>query len=178
MATKTIKFTIIPIPEGTNSWGGGQSEHLEVYGLPGVSDGSQQLTSQSFADLYKNDATIMLHLMNDGENAQTRVGTRLRELCDYIVIALAKQGLDSARLSRASNRAHSALMRSYIGDRGKGNYSSTDNTEGIALGTRCSNRIKSGGATGVVKYIDTQGRHCQANMVSFREVVDLILKYY
>lgn len=178
VATKTIKFTIIPIPEGTNSWGGSQSEHLEVYGLQGVSDGAQQLTSQSFADLYKNDATIMLHLMNDGENAQTRVGTRLRELCDYIVIALAKQGLDSARLSRASNRAHSALMRSYIGDKGKGNYSSTDNTEGIALGTRCSNRIKSGGATGVVKYIDTQGRHCQANMVSFREVVDLILKYY
>lgn len=177
VATKTIKFTIIPIPEGANSWGGGQSEHLEVYGLPGVSDGQQQLTSQSFADLYKNNATIMLHMVNNANVDTEVVKARLKELCEYIVIALIKQGLDPARLSSASDRAITALMRNYREGK-NGNFESNDNTEGVALGTRCSNKIRSGGAAGVNKYVDKSGKRAQVNMVSFKEVVDLILKYY
>lgn len=178
VASKTITFTV----EKTNAslantidngaWGG-NSEHLEVYGLPGIGDGKVQLTSQNFADLYNNNAVIMLHRKNNDDTYTGTVTDRLTSLCGYIVNALASKGLDSTKLQNASKKVISDLMSNYY-RKGK----SDDDTERTALGTRVSNKIKAGEMTGVVKFTDVNGKDYQVNMVSFKEVVDLILKEY
>lgn len=157
---------------GYDSWGG-TSEHLEVYGLPGVGDGGAQVTSQSFADLYNNNAVIMLHMKNNNSTYTDTVKNRLSELCGYIVNALVSKGLDATKLQSASNHVVDTLMSNYY-RKGK----SDDNTEGTALGTRVSNKIKNGEMTGVVKFTDFKRKDYQVNMVSFKEVVDLILQEY
>ena len=167
---KTIAGLVNTI--GFDSWGG-SSEHLEVYGLPGVGDGGAQVTSQSFADLYNNNAVIMLHQKNNNDNYTGTVKGRLSELCGYIVNALASKGLDKAKLQSASNHVIDTLMSNY-GRKGK----SDDNTEGTALGTRVCNKIKNGEFGGVVKFTDFKRKDYQVNMVSFKEVVDLILQEY
>ena len=178
VASKTITFTV----EKTNAslantidngaWGG-DSEHLEVYGLPGIGDGKVQLTSQSFADLYNNNAVIMLHMKSNNSTYTDTVTSRLTSLCGYIVNALASKGLEATKLQNASKKVISDLMSNYY-RKGK----SDDNTEGTALGTRVSDKIKAGEMTGVVKFTDFKRKDYQVNMVSFKEVVDLILKEY
>lgn len=178
VASKTITFTV----EKTNAslantidngaWGG-NSEHLEVYGLPGIGDGKVQLTSQSFADLYNNNAVIMLHMKNNNDTYTDTITERLTSLCGFIVNALASKGLDLTKLQNASKKVIANLMSNYY-RKGK----SEDNTEGIALGTRVSDKIKAGEMTGVLRFTDFKGKDYQVNMVSFKEVVDLILKEY
>ncbi len=176
--SKTITFTVektntsLANTIGNGAWGG-DSEHLEVYGLPGIGDGKVQLTSQSFADLYNNNAVIMLHKKNNNDTYTGTVTDRLTSLCGYIVNALASKGLDSTKLQNASKKVISDLMSNYYRKGG-----SRDNTEGTALGTRVSDKIKAGEMTGVVKFTDFKHKDYQVNMVSFKEVVDLILKEY
>ena len=178
VTSKTITFTVektnasLANTIGNGAWGG-DSEHLEVYGLPGIGDGNVQLTSQNFADLYNNNAVIMLHRQKGNGTETSTVTNRLTSLCSYIVKALASKGLDSTKLQNASKKVISDLMSNYYRKGG-----SRDNTEGTALGTKVSNEIKAGKMTGVVKYTDFKGRDYQVNMVSFKEVVDLILKEY
>ena len=178
VASKTVTFTVEKTNEslantiGNGAWGG-DSEHLEVYGLPGIGDGKVQLTSQSFADLYNNNAVIMLHMKNNNDTYTGTVTDRLTSLCDYIVNALTSKGLDSTKLKNASKKVISDLMSNFYR---KGE--SRDNTEGTALGTRVSDKIKAGEMTGVVKFTDFKRKDYQVNMVSFKEVVDLILKEY
>lgn len=157
---------------GSDSWGG-SSEHLEVYGLLGVSDGKTQVTSQSFTDLYNNNAVIMLHRDNNNDTETDLVKGRLKELCGYIVNALSSQGLDKYKLVSAANEVIDSLMSNYYL---KG--TSKDNTEKEALGTRVSDKIKNGEMDGVVKFTDKKRKDYQVNMVSFKELVDLILNAY
>ena len=169
-AEKTIEGIANTI--GNEAWGG-TSEHLEVYGLPGLGDGKAQVTSQSFSDLYNNNAIIMLHMKNNNSDYTGTIKTRLTELCGYITNALASKGLDATKLKNASTKVIETLMSNYSRKGG-----SRNNTEGIALGTKVSNDIKNGTMTGVVKYTDFKGKDYQVNMVSFKEVVDMILKEY
>ena len=175
--SKTINFTINTIQNmlntiGNDTWGG-NSEHLEVYGVNGVSDHSTQVTSHSFADLYNNNAVILLHRDNSNSDFTQKVSERLSNLCGFIINALASKGLDSTKLYNASKKVLSNLMSNYSL---KGR--SDDNTEKTELGTRVSNKIKAGEMTGVVKFTDFKNKDYQVNMVSFKEVVDLILKEY
>ena len=80
---------------------------------------------------------------------------------------------NATKLQSASSHVVDTLMSNYY-RKGK----SDDNTEGTALGTRVSNKIKNGEMTGVVKFTDFKRKDYQVNMVSFKEVVDLILQEY
>ena len=178
VTSKTITFTVektnasLANTIGNGAWGG-DSEHLEVYGLPGIGDGKVQLTSQSFADLYNNNAVILLHRDASNSDFTRKVSERLSNLCGFIINALASKGLDSTKLQNASKKVISDLMSNYYRKGG-----SDDDTERTALGTRVSNKIKAGEMTGVVKFTDFKNKDYQVNMVSFKEVVDLILKEY
>ena len=156
---------------GKDAWGG-SSGHLEVFGVSGVST-SSQVTSANFGLLYDSNAVIMLHRDNNNDNSTGTVRTRLNELCAYIVNALSSIGLDKDKLKTASEQVLNNLMNGYAQ---KG--SSDDDTEGVALGNRVAGKIQSGELTGVVKFTDYKRVDYQVNMVSFKEVVDLILAAY
>lgn len=178
IGTKSISLQCKQTAEGiVNSIGydawGGTSSNLEVYGLNGVGDGKSQVTSQSFADLYNNNAVIMLHMGKGNGTHTDTVKERLTNLCSYIVNALGSKGLDKSKLQSATNHVIDTLMSNFYRKGG-----SRNNDEGNTLGTKVANEIKNGKMSGVVKYTDFKGRDYQVNMVSFKELVDLILKEY
>lgn len=157
---------------GNDKWGG-SSEHLEVFGCSGYTDGATQVTGCSFKDLYNNNAVIMLHQGKGNGDHKGTVKERLTALCGFITNALAGKGLDAAKLQTAKNTVIENLMAGF-GRKGK----SRDNTERDALGTRVSNKIKANEFGGVVKFTDFKRKDYQVNMVSFKEVVDMILAEY
>lgn len=158
---------------GKDAWGG-NSQYLEVYGVAGVEDGKVQVTSQNFSDLYNNNAVIMLHRSSGDRLERDLVRSRLTNLCDYIVNALTSTGLDNAKLKSCATSVINTLMGNY----GESNKQSNTNTEKTALGTKASKMFQSGELSGVTQYVDYSGINYQVNMVSFKEVVDLILEAY
>ncbi len=182
IATKTLTYKIEKTKNsivnniGNDAWGG-TSSNLEVYGLNGVGDGKVQITTQSFSDLYNNNAIIMLHMCKGNGNATDLVNNRLSKLCEYIVNALSSKGLDKTKLTNASAKVLAKLMSNYSR---KG--TSKDNAEGIKLGSNVAKKMQDkdndSPLTGVVKYVDSKKRDYQVNMVSFKEIVDLILQEY
>ena len=123
--------------------------------------------------MYNNNAVILLHRDASNSDFTKKVSERLSNLCGFIINALASKGLDSTKLYNASKKVLSNLMSNYSL---KGQ--SDDDTEKNELGTRVSDKIKAGEMTGVVKFTDFKRKDYQVNMVSFKEVVDLILKEY
>ncbi len=163
---------------------GGQSSHLEVYGVPGYSDGSMQVTALPFGTLYKNNAIIMLHRKDNNDSYTSTVRSRLTELVTCTTNALLNNGnANASRLETAKNNAINYLMSTY--SRRSAADGDNHNTERTALGTkiaiRMQNKIRDKYGNlynGVVKYTDFDGKDYQVNMVSFKEVVDTIIKYY
>ena len=163
---------------------GGRSDHLEVYGVPGIANGSTQITSVKFKTLYRNNAIIMLHMKNNNDTYTSTVRSRLTEVATCATNALANNGnADVSQLEKAKGLSINMLMTTFRrrsaadGDR--------HNTEKVALGTKIATRMQNKTLDasgkpydGVVKYTDFDGKDYQVNMVSFKEVVDTIIKYY
>lgn len=156
---------------GRNAWGGSYN-HCEVYGMPNVRDHQTQMTSNSFADLYNNNAVILLDRGKDKDYKTTRVTDNLVAIMNMIKNAMSTVLTDKARLDSAVSSVLNELLETKTED------SSHDNTEDAELGTRVSDRIQAGQYSGVVHFADTDNRDYHVTMISFREIVDRIFAAY
>ena len=156
---------------GKNSWGG-KTQHCEVYGVAGINDHKTQMTDNSFADLYNNNAVILLDRGKGDGLSTTTVTDRLVQVINLIKNAVSPILVDKARLATACSTVLNELLNNVTRD------TSHDNTEYEALGTRASERIKAGKYSGLVHFADTDNRDYHVTMVSFKEIVDKIFAAY
>ena len=156
---------------GRNSWGGSYN-HCEVYGMPNVRDHQTQMSSNSFADLYNNNAVILVDRGKDRDFKEQRVTDNLISVLNLVKNAMSTVLPDSAKLDTAVKNVLNTLLASVTKD------TSSDDTEREELGTRVSERIKAGKYSGLVHFADEDGRDYHVTMVSFKEIVDMIFTAY
>ncbi len=162
---------------GDESWGG-SSSNLEVYGCPGVNNGTQ-VTSASFADLYNNNAVIQLHTKNgtDGDWNQFKdsgtVISRVNDLLNLIGNAMASKGIDRSRLDAAIKIVQKQFCYT-------NNWSAHKDRFKGGRADFCTNRIQNGqypSNTVVKQHDDIKGKGDKiVYMVSFRGLVDAVIE--
>ncbi len=161
---------------GDESWGGASS-NLEVYGCPGVNNGTQ-VTSASFADLYNNNAVIQLHTKSgtDGDWNQFKdsgiVISRINDLLNLIGNAMASKGIDRSRLDAAIKIVQKQFCYT-------NNWSAHKDRFKGGRAEFCSSRIQSGqypSNTVVKQHDDIKAKGDKiVYMVSFKGLVDAVI---